>query len=179
MKIHLILLLLALLAPIACAQTPEPAATPFDPAGDVLTEAEQSVQDLIDGDGIYVVHLWAPWCHNSRNEFKSGFWPTFIDEQEDVEFIFVTVYNNGELGEDTLERYNIPERVHLFAQPDHGDSNVRINRRRTFMGLPLTWTPTTWIFNRDGKLAHAVNHGEVDGEMLTMLLDKTRTNWSH
>lgn len=176
-------LLLALLAPAACAQdqseSAEANAATFDPAGEVLTETEQSVQAIINDEGIYVVHFWAPWCHNSNNEFKSGFWPELIEAQKEIEFIFVTVYNDGHLGESTLERYDIPERVHRFSQPDHGASNIRSNRRRTFLGLPLTWTPTTWIFHRRGKLAFAVNHGEVNRELLTLLLDKSRTDWSH
>ena len=120
-----------------------------------------------------------PWCHNSMSEFREGVWNEIIEEHQDVTFIFVTVYNDGELGEATLTRHDIPEHIHTFAQPDHGSSRTRANRRRTFLGLPLTWTPTTWIFNRHGKLAFALNFGEVRPALMNALFDNVTTDWSH
>ena len=137
------------------------------------------MRDLLAQDGVFVVHFWAPWCHNSMNEFREGIWNDIIAEHEDVTFIFVTVFNDGELGEGTLAQHEIPERVHTFAQPDHGYSRVKANRRKTFLGLPLTWTPTTWIFHRNGKLAFAVNYGEVRPALMGMLFENATTNWSH
>jgi len=95
-----------------------------------------------------------------------------------VTFIFVTVFNDGALSEWVLEQHDIPDRVHTFAQPDYGASHRKANRRQSFLGLPLTWTPTTWIFNRRGKLAFAVNYGEVRPALMTALLDNVRADWS-
>ncbi len=147
-------------------------------AADSLTETEQQVQALLAEDGVHVVHFWAPWCHNSMSEFREGVWNEIIAAHEDVTFIFVTVFNDGDLDEWVLSQHYIPDRVHTFAQPDHGNSNRRSNRRKTFLGLPITWTPTTWIFNRNGKLAFALNYGEVRPALMTMLLDNVKTNWS-
>ena len=153
--------------------------TPAQPAAaDTLTETEQQVQALLAEDGVHVVHFWAPWCHNSMSEFREGVWKEIIAQHEDVSFIFVTVYNNGDLSEGVLDQHDIPDRVHTFAQPDHGNSNRRSNRRRSFLGLPLTWTPTTWIFNRHGKLAFALNYGEVRPALMALLLDNVTTDWS-
>lgn len=148
-------------------------------APDTLTETEERVRDLLAEDGVYVVHFWAPWCHNSRAEFRAGVWNEIIEAHEDVTFIFVTVFNNGDLGERTLTQHEIPERVHTFAQPDHGRSRIKANRRTTFLGLPLTWTPTTWIFHRNGTLAFAVNYGEVRPALMATLLANAHTDWSH
>lgn len=146
---------------------------------DEWTETEKKVQDIISGDGVYVVHFWAPWCHNSKAEMRSGWWTDLVNNNEDVTFVFVTVYNNGKLGEKTLNRFDIPDRVIKLAQPDRGSSNIKSNRRRLFMDLPLTWTPTTWIFNRGGKLAFAVNYGEGTEDLFQTFLDNTQVNWSH
>ena len=161
------------------AETPVEEATLAQPAAvDTLTEVEQQVQALLTKDGIHVVHFWAPWCHNSMSEFRKGVWNEIIAAHEDVTFIFVTVYNDGELSASVLEQHDIPDRVHTFAQPDHGNSNRRSNRRRAFLGLPLTWTPTTWIFNRNGKLAFALNYGEVRPALMASLFENVSTNWS-
>ncbi len=145
---------------------------------DSLTETERQVQALLAEEGVHVVHFWAPWCHNSMSEFRERVWNQIIEDNEDVTFIFVTVFNDGDLDAWVLEENNIPERVHTFAQPDHGAVTRRSNRRKTFLGLPLTWTPTTWIFNREGKLASAVNFGEVRPALMQSLLDNAQANWS-
>ena len=147
-------------------------------AADTLTEIEEQVQALLAEDGVHVVHFWAPWCHNSMAEFREGVWNEIIAQHEEATFIFVTVFNDGALSEWVLDQHDIPDQVHTFAQPDHGNSNRKANRRKTFLGLPLTWTPTTWIFNRHGKLAFAVNYGEVHPALMATLLDNAETNWS-
>ncbi len=175
MKRLSILLPVWLLATAACAQgTTEPApAEVVEP-----TDTEHRVQALIEQDGLYVVHFWAPWCHNSRSELESG-WHRLVEENEDVTFVFITVFNDGDLGEATLRRYAIPERVHRFAQPDLGPSQVRANRRATFLGYPINWTPTTWIFHRNGRRAFALDYGEASVALMQMLLDSARTDWSN
>ena len=145
---------------------------------DTLTETEKEVQALLAEEGVHVVHFWAPWCHNSMSEFREGVWSEIIEDNEDVTFIFVTVFNDGDLDEWVLDNNNIPDRVHTFAQPDHGAVTRRANRRKTFLGLPLIWTPTTWIFNREGKLASAINFGEVRPLLMQALLDNAQANWS-
>ncbi|MDX1545842.1 MAG: thioredoxin family protein [Rhodothermales bacterium] len=149
------------------------------PADTAWTDTEQQVQALLEEGGTVVVHFWAPWCHNSRNEYAGGFWPGVIAAHDDVRFVFVTVFNDGRLSSDVLDDAGIPSDVVRLAQPDYGPSNKRRNRRQTFLGLPLTWTPTTWIFNRRGRLAYAVNYGEVDAALMQTLLAKVGTDWSH
>ena len=114
------------------------------------------------------MRFWAPWCHNSMNELRSGLYE-IIEQHPDVTFTFVTVRNDGEDGQDTLDRFAIHGRVTVLAEQDRDPL--------TFLGMPVTWTPTTWIFNREGKLAYAFNYGEVSPELLTQALTDADHHW--
>ena len=138
-----------------------------DPA---LSDAEREVAAVIAQEGVHVVHFWAPWCHNSMNELRSGLFELIGDHPE-VTFTFVAARNAGEDGAGTLERFGLPERVRVLAHP--GASPV------TFLGRPITWTPTTWVFNRGGTLAYAFNYGEVSPAMLTQAVTDAAADWSH
>ena len=145
-----------------------------------LTEAERAVFETVTGEGVHVVHLWAPWCGNSRAGLETG-WYEVVEAHPDVSFSFVAIWNDGDDGADRLARYGVEpsDQVAVYAQPDRGPSADRALRRRTFLGLPLTWTPTTWVFNRDGALAYAFNYGEVSNEMLTAAIADARNEWTH
>jgi hypothetical protein len=180
-----LLIALFFLASGACAQTPAetPAeardlpdhSTPLDPdptlppeAG--LTDAEAAAEAIVAEDGVHVVHFWAPWCHNSMNELRAGLFD-LVDRHPEVSFTFVAVRNGGEDGASTLDRFGLPERVRILAQPDQDPL--------LFLGRPITWTPTTWVFNRNGNLAYAFNYGEVSEAMLTQAIADARADWSH
>ena len=187
------LLPLVLLAASACAQ-PAPLAPSATTASapetaplaaevsDDLTEVEREVQARVSKDGVHVVHLWAPWCGNSRAELADGLYEV-VEGHPEVTFSFVTIWNDGRDGAAMLARYGIAPggdgRVAVYAQPDRGPSADRDLRRRSFLGLPLSWTPTTWVFNRGGKLAYAFNFGEVSPEMLATAIDHAGRSWDH
>ena len=139
------------------------------------------MQATLASDGVHVVHLWAPWCGNSRAELEDGLYEV-VEAHPEVTFSFVTIWNDGRDGASTLARYGITPadgHVAVYAQPDRGPSADRDLRRRTFLGLPLTWTPTTWVFNRSGKLAYAFNFGEVSPEMLALAIERAGQSWDH
>ena len=172
----------------ACAQTrpattasPAPLAESFDGADDV-TETEAAVRATVAAEGVHVVHLWAPWCGNSRAELADGLYGV-VEGHPEVTFSFVTIWNDGRDGAAMLARYGVEPsddgRVAVYAQPDRGPSADRDLRRRTFLGLPLSWTPTTWVFNRGGRLAYAFNFGEVSPEMLTLAIEHAGRSWDH
>ena len=189
-----LLLVLALTAS-ACAQTEpatvESARVPADrlpilvedttgTAPDAPTATERAVAETLEAEGVHVVHFWAPWCGNSTAEFEAGLYEV-VDANPDVTFSFVTIWNDGQDGADRLARYGIAEGGHVavYAQPDRGPSADLDARRRTFLGLPLTWTPSTWVFNRGGKLAYAFNYGEVSPDMLATAIAHARDAWTH
>jgi thiol-disulfide isomerase/thioredoxin len=187
MRLFLALALFVLAAP-ACAQTAatdsdapttplDSTAAPDTPEAD-RTVTEETVAEIIAGEGVHVVHFWAPWCGNSISELRAG-WYEAVEDHPDVSFTFVAIWNDDEDASETLGRYGIPDRVTVLAQPDHGPSEDRSARRRTFLGMPITWTPTTWIFHRNGELAMAFNWGEVTPEQLAQSLEWVRADWSH
>ena len=168
-------LLTLLVSGCATARTAsEAASAPEDP-----TATEAAVAATIATDGVHVVHLWAPWCGNSRAELEHGTWYEAIEAHPDVSFSFVTIWNDGRDGADMLRRYGVPERAAVYAQPDRGPSADRDLRRTTFLGLPLSWTPTTWVFNRGGKLAYAFNYGEVSPAQIALAIEHARNAWTH
>ena len=191
------LLPLVFLAAWACAPpatltgAPAPPATPAEATGggetggdpaDDLTDVEREVQARVSEDGVHVVRLWAPWCGNSRAELEDGLYQS-IEDHPDVTFSFVTMWNDGRDGASMLARYGIAPsddgRVTVAAQPDYGPSADRDLRRRSFLGVPLSWTPTTLIYNRGGKLAYAFAYGEVSAEMLATAIADARNDWDH
>lgn len=178
---RLVPLALALIAAPALAQTAAPADRPTFAASvapDSLTDAERAVLQTIRGEGVHVVHLWAPWCGNSTAEYETG-WYEVLERHPDVSFTFVTVWNDGDPAADVLARYGIPASAAVLAQPDRGPSADRTLRRRLFLGLPVSWTPTTWVFNRGGDLAYAFNYGEVSAEMLETAIQHAQAPWEH
>lgn len=140
------------------------------------TDAEAHVQEVIQTDGLHVVHFWAPWCSNSERELAHG-WADLVEDNPAVTFTFVTVWNDGDTGASLLDEYNIPNRVTEVTQPDLGPSDDTDQRRRSFLGLPVTWIPSTWIFHQNGELAFAMNYGEMKMETLQTLIDATRAEW--
>ena len=72
------------------------------------------MQASIQEEGLHVVHFWAPWCGNSLAELESG-WYEVIENNPDVSFTFVTIWSDGEAGQETLDRYAIPSRVTVLT----------------------------------------------------------------
>lgn len=138
-----------------------------------LTEAEKRVQEIVRKDGVHVVHFWAPWCGNSIAELEAG-WSDLIEANEDVTFTYVTIWNNGRSGLGRLQQFGVGERVEELVQPDFGPSADRSQRRYSFLGLPVTWVPSTWIFHRRGEPAFLLNFGEMDMHTIQHLIDTTR-----
>lgn len=155
-----------------------PAVTDRTPAVSVAptTDAEAFVQERPQTDGLHVVHFWAPWCRNSEKELANG-WAGLVAGTPAVTFTFVTVCNDAQKGPAQLDEYNLLARVAEVAQPDLGPSDSLSTRRQSFLGLPVPWIPSTWVFHNNGELAFAMNYGEMKMGTLQSLLDATRTDW--
>jgi thiol-disulfide isomerase/thioredoxin len=149
--------------------TPATTVTPTSPAA-------ERVQSIIQKDGVHVVHFWAPWCSNAKNELAAG-WGALVEANPNVSFTFVSIWNDGEPAQDVLAPYDIPDRVVTLTQPDPGPSDNEAERRRRFLGLPVTWSPSTWIFHQNGELAFALNYGEMPMDTVQSLLDATQADW--
>lgn len=145
-------------------------------AGELLP-IEKQVAAAIEGSKTTVVHFWAPWCPNCYGELRQNGWSGFINANKDVNFIFITAWT-GDSGDGRA----MLEKAGVGAQPNfqlllHPNTSRRDGEKMTsFLGLPVTWLPATWIF-RDGKLRYALNYGEVRFAMLQQLVKDTANSW--
>jgi len=141
-----------------------------------MTPAEKSVAAIVETDGVHVVHFWAPWCSNSIDELRAG-WYELVERHQDVTFTFVTVWNDGASGRETMERFGLVERVTEVTQPDFGPSDDKAQRRRSFLGLPVTWIPSTWVFHKNGELGYAFNYGEMEMAQIDSAIESVQKDW--
>lgn len=150
------------------------AGLPESRAAAFKTEEEQ-VAEAVKGKGVTVVHFWAPWNTGSKNELAKSGWATFVDTNAETKFIFVTAWSNED-GRALLEKNGLgkQENFQLLLHPN--PSRKDGERFDKFLGLPVTWLPTTWIF-RDGKLCHALNYGEVRFALLQQLIRDAGETW--
>jgi thiol-disulfide isomerase/thioredoxin len=140
------------------------------------SSAEQKVVDAMKSPDLTVVHLWAPWCSNCQAELKSGGWPKIINDNPQVKFYFVSVWNGGEDGRQMLKKFEIGDQsnVTIVADPGpRGSSHIK-----QFASLPLSWIPTTWIF-KAGDLRYAMDYGEMRFPVLQQFLEDSKSEWSH
>lgn len=140
-----------------------------------MTEAavDAALRRTIGRDGVHVVHVWAPWCDNSLVEL-APVWAGAAGRHPGVSFSFVTVWNDGASGADALRQHGV-EGVAEHVLP--GPKPEKAARRATVLGLPVTWIPTTWVFNRGGLLAYAFNYGEVSAEQLAEAIGGAGRSW--
>jgi thiol-disulfide isomerase/thioredoxin len=139
--------------------------------------AEQAVLAAIKSPQTTVVHLWAPWCSNCQAELKTGGCTKMINENPQVKFYFVSIWNDGQDGRAMLNKFGIAEQqnVTILADPGprRGESKIK-----QFAGLQLSWIPTTWIY-KGGDLRYALNYGEVRFPVLQQFLADSQSEWSH
>jgi thiol-disulfide isomerase/thioredoxin len=148
-------------------------------AGELYAQSpsEQKIHDAIKAPELTVVHLWAPWCSNCQAEFKSGGWTKMINDNPQVQFYFVSVWNDGQDGRAMLKKIGIADQPNVTILADPGPRRGE-NKIKQFAGLPLSWIPTTWIY-KGGDLRYALNYGEVRFPVLQQFLADSQSEWSH
>ncbi|MGB3542277.1 TlpA family protein disulfide reductase [Rubrivirga sp.] len=136
-----------------------------------MTDPDAHLRSVLEDGGVHVVHVWAPWCDNSLHELH----PVWADAHRlgADSVTFVTVWNEGESGGSVLEEYGVE--VDEIVVP--GPKPEKADRRMTLVGLPVTWIPTTWVFNRNGLLATAFSYGEVTAGKLADAVQGARSGW--
>ncbi|MDO8539783.1 MAG: hypothetical protein Q7S40_05025 [Opitutaceae bacterium] len=138
---------------------------------------EKQVAEAVAPDQTSVVHFWAPWCPNCNAELSNETWAKFISANPNVKFIFVTVWSRDQGDGRALLAKNGIAKQKNFRLVMHPNTSTRVDEKATsFMGLPLTWIPATWVF-RSGKLRYALNYGELRFPVLQQLLKDTEENW--
>ncbi len=139
--------------------------------------AEEQLRETIKAPGLTVVHLWAPWCSNCQAELKSGGWNKIVQGNPQTKFVFVSVWNNGEDGTAMLDKFALTKLPNISVLSDPGPRSGE-NKMKQFLGLPISWIPTTWVF-KDGQLRYALNYGEVRFDVLQQFLADSENEWSH
>jgi thiol-disulfide isomerase/thioredoxin len=138
--------------------------------------AEQKILAAIQSTDLSVVHLWAPWCSNCQAELKSGGWSKTVKDNPRVKFYFVSVWNGGDDGRAMLKKFGISDLPNVVILADPGPRTG--TKIKQFVGLPLSWIPTTWVF-KGADLRFAMNYGEIRFPMLQQLLEDSNSEWSH
>ena len=139
--------------------------------------AEQAVLAAIKSPQTTVVHLWASWCSNCQAELKTGGWTKMINENPQVKFYFVSIWNDGQDGRAMLNKFGIAAQSNVTILADPGPRRGE-NKIKQLAGLPLSWIPTTWIY-KGGDLRYALNYGEVRFPVLQQFLTDSQSEWSH
>ena len=127
-------------------------------------------------DNVSVVHLWAPWCSNCQAELKSGGWSKIVKENPEVKFYFVSVWDKGDDGRAMLAKYEIANQPNVTILADQGPRGA--DHIKQFLGLPLSWIPTTWVF-KGGDLRYAMNYGEIRFPVLQQFITDSNDKWEH
>ena len=138
-----------------------------------MTSVETRLRETIAREGVHVVHVWAPWCDNSLHELEPV-WAGFSRRHPAVTVSHVSIWADGDDGAAVLREHGVADGEVLVVP---GSKPEKADRRTTLLGLPVTWIPTTWVFNRGGLLATAFNHGEVSAERLAQAVDSAGRDW--
>lgn len=139
---------------------------------------EAEVGAIVAGPQVTIVHFWAPWCPNCRAELGPQGWAKFVGANADVRVVFVNFWHRGQDGAPALAKAGLGAQANFLALTHPNPASKGDERAKTFLGLPVTWLPTTWVF-RDGKLRYALNYGEVRFDLLQQLVDDSRDAWKH
>lgn len=143
-----------------------------DPAGDM----EKAVAALVAGPQVTVVHFWAPWCPNCRAEMAPDGWAKFVGANPEVKVVFLNLWHRGQDPAPKLTAGGLGAQPNLLLLTHPNPSSLEATRLNSFLGLPLTWIPSTWVF-RAGKLRVAFNYGEIRFPVLQQMVDDARENW--
>lgn len=138
---------------------------------------EREVAEATASEKVTVVHFWAPWCSNCKAELADGGWKNFIAANPNVEFIFVTIWSDtrGD-GRALLEQHGVGAQKNFRLRLHPNTSRKAADKMTTFMDLPVTWVPSTWVFRR-GTLRYALNYGEVRFPVLQQLVEDAAGRW--
>jgi thiol-disulfide isomerase/thioredoxin len=145
-------------------------------AEDSAAKLEQQVAALVAGPQVTVVHFWAPWCPNCREEMRPEGWAKFVAANPAVKVIFLNIWHKGQDPAPKLAAGGLGPQPNLLLLTHPNPARVEADRLNSFLGLPLTWIPATWVF-RGGKLCVAFNYGEIRFPVLQQMVDDARESW--
>src|SRR3954469_4516478 len=101
-----------------------------------LLPIEAQVAEAVKSSQVTVVHFWATWCPNCKAEFANNGWSTFLASNPDVNFIFISTWDDKAPGP-TLEKYGVGAQKNLTILQHPNGSKKKDDKMSTFMGLPV------------------------------------------
>lgn len=150
-------------------------------AGAVLLRAadaplEREVEAIAASPQVTIVHFWAPWCPNCRVEMTPGGWARFTAANPAVKVVLINIWHRDRDPQPVLAAAGLGTQPNLVLLTHPNASSKSADRLGSFLGLPITWIPTTWIY-RDGQLRAAFNYGEIRFPVLQQMVDDAREKW--
>lgn len=140
---------------------------------------EQEVSAVVAGPQVTIVHFWAPWCSNCRAEMSpENGWAKFVGANPDVKVVFINIWHKGQDGKARLAAADLRAQPNLLLLTHPNAARLAADRLNSFLGLPITWIPTTWVY-RAGQLRAAFNYGEIRFPILQQMVDDARNEWDH
>ncbi len=139
------------------------------------TALEAEVAGIVNGDQVTVVHFWAPWCSNCKEEMRPAGWAKFVNGNPSVKVVFINVWHSGQDPLPKLAAAKLGTQPNFLART-HPNASAAAEKMETFLGQPLQWVPTTWVY-RNGKLRYALNYGEIRFEMLQQMVKDAERSW--
>lgn len=136
---------------------------------------EAQLAEAVKSPDLTIVHLWAPWCPNCKHELADGKWSQFIAANPHVHFVFVTVWNGAD-GHELLAKNGVGAQPNFTLMLHPNPSRKRGEMLSTLLGLPVSWIPTTWVFQR-GRLRYALDYGELRFPMLQQMIADSTSDW--
>jgi hypothetical protein len=104
-------------------------------------------------------------------------WARFVGANPDVKVVFVNIWHRGKDPQPVLEAAGLGPQPNLLLLTHPNPSRLAADRLGTFMGLPVTWIPATWVY-REGRLRTAFNYGEIRFPVLQQMVDDARNEWA-
>src|SRR5690606_16777360 len=134
------------------------------------------VAALVAQPAVTLVHFWAPWCPNCKREMREDGWAKFVRDNPNVTVVFINVWHGGMDGAEALAAAGWNGQSNFVAFTHPNASRKRGEKLERFLGLPVGWVPTTWVF-RDGRQRYALNYGEVRFDMLQQMVEDAARKW--
>lgn len=137
---------------------------------------EQRVAALVASPSVTMVHLWAPWCSNCKAEMAPDGWAKFIAENPAVKVVFISIWHQGQDGAARLAAGGLGGQPNFVSLVHPNAARKSQERLQHFLGQPISWVPTTWVF-KNGTLLYALNYGEMRFPILQQLVHDASADW--
>ena len=105
-------------------------------------------------------------------------WARFVADNPGVKVVFLNIWHKGQDPAPRLKESGLGTQPNLLLLNHPNPSRLEEKRLNAFLGQPLTWIPTTWVY-RAGKLRVAFNYGEIRFPVLQQMVDDAKESWDH